>query len=375
MPNTRPWITFRYLIGIACFVVIIAGLRSAKALVVPFLLSTFVAFISAPAVAWLERRGTPRGLAVTAIFVAIVASFVFIMSIMGRPLDTFTTTLAAYSDKWMDPENLKEVDEWFRGRGLSIQAEELFQSFNPASVVTQYAGNLMRDLGKVFSNVFLISLSVVFMLLEASSFPRKLRYIAEKSHTTYQRVQEVIDKLKRYMVVKTFVSLATSLCVAGLLLATEMEFVTWLSFLAFLLNFIPTIGSIVAGVPAVLLALIDAGPWKAMIIVTGYGVINTVWGGFIEPRLMGRRLSLSPLVVLLSLIFWGWALGPVGMLLSAPLTMIAKLLFEENEDTRGLAILMGPADELPNDPEQSDGEDGEGQERSLGVSDSDSSVS
>jgi AI-2 transport protein TqsA len=114
---------------------------------------------------------------------------------------------------------------------------------------------------------------------------------------------------------------------------------TW-GLLAFLLNFIPNIGSIIAAVPAILLALIQLGLPSALLTLLGYLVVNITIGNFLEPRVMGRSLGLSTLVVFLSLLFWGWVLGPIGMVLSVPLTMTAKIALAVNEDTRWLAVLL-----------------------------------
>jgi predicted PurR-regulated permease PerM len=112
--------------------------------------------------------------------------------------------------------------------------------------------------------------------------------------------------------------------------------------LAFALNYVPNIGSIIAALPPVLLAIIQVGFFKAMIIAAGFVVINVVIGSVIEPRFMGRGLGLSTLVVFLSLLFWGWVLGPVGMLLSVPLTITAKIALDSREESRWIAVLLGP---------------------------------
>ena len=110
--------------------------------------------------------------------------------------------------------------------------------------------------------------------------------------------------------------------------------------LAFLLNYIPNLGSIIAAVPTVLLTLVQLGWSAALIVFAGYSVVNVVIGSFIEPRFMGKGLGLSTLVVFLSLVFWGWVLGPVGMLLSVPLTMTLKIALESSEENRWLAKLL-----------------------------------
>ena len=122
------------------------------------------------------------------------------------------------------------------------------------------------------------------------------------------------------------------------------QYVLW-GMLAFLLNYVPNIGSIIAAIPAVLLALVQGGFELALWATLGYVIVNVVVGSVIEPRLMGQGLGLSTLVVLLSLVFWGFILGPVGMLLSIPLTMMIKIGLEGNEQTQWVSILLGPAEE------------------------------
>jgi predicted PurR-regulated permease PerM len=108
-----------------------------------------------------------------------------------------------------------------------------------------------------------------------------------------------------------------------------------------LLNYVPTIGSIIAAVPAVLLAIVQLGLGEATITAIGFVAVNIAFGNFIEPRLMGYGVGISPLVIFVGLIFWGWVFGPVGMLLSVPLTMSLKLALESDERTRWIAIFIG----------------------------------
>ncbi len=144
------------------------------------------------------------------------------------------------------------------------------------------------------------------------------------------------------MVIKTLVSLATGIAIAIWLGVLGVDYAMLWGLLAFLLNYVPNIGSIIAAIPAVLLALVQLGVGSALLAALGFLVVNAAIGNVIEPRFMGRGLGLSTLVVFLSLVFWGWVLGPVGMLLSVPLTMTVKIALESNEDTRWIAILLGP---------------------------------
>jgi predicted PurR-regulated permease PerM len=174
-----------------------------------------------------------------------------------------------------------------------------------------------------------------------SSFPVKLRAILGSSDPSLANFDQVIGEVKHYLSLKTLTSLATGVAIAVWLAAMGVDYALLWGLLAFMLNFVPNIGSIIAAIPAVLLALIQLGLGSAVFAAIAFLVVNVVIGVVIEPRLMGYRMGLSTLVVFLSLIFWGWVLGPIGMLLSVPLTMTVKIVLQSNESTRWMAILLG----------------------------------
>jgi predicted PurR-regulated permease PerM len=151
------------------------------------------------------------------------------------------------------------------------------------------------------------------------------------------------ESVNRYLALKTLFSLLTGVAIWIWLSILGVDFSLLWGLVAFLLNFVPNIGSIIAAIPAVLLALIQLGMGSALLASLGYVVVNVVVGSIIEPKFMGRGLGLSTLVVFLSLVFWGWVLGPVGMVLSVPLTMIVKIALESHEDTSWIAIILGSA--------------------------------
>ncbi|MDF1555205.1 MAG: AI-2E family transporter, partial [Deferrisomatales bacterium] len=194
---------------------------------------------------------------------------------------------------------------------------------------------------KVLTNGFLILLTVVFMLLEASDLPAKMRAAVGDPAADFSGFDAFANNLNRYLAIKSWVSLATGALAAAWLGILGVDFAILWGLLAFLLNFVPNLGSIIAGVPAVLMAFIQFGFARAGVVAVGYVVINVVIGSGVEPRFMGRGLGLSTLVVFVSLVFWGWVFGPVGMLLSVPLTMALKIALESREDSRWLSVLLG----------------------------------
>jgi predicted PurR-regulated permease PerM len=203
--------------------------------------------------------------------------------------------------------------------------------------------NTLTGLRGVLTNVFLIVLTVFFILLEASGFPKKLYIAVSSPEASITSLTNFTENINRYLAIKTLISLFTGLAIWIWLALLGVDYPLLWGLLAFLLNYVPNIGSIIAAVPAVLLAFIQLGVSSALLTCLGYAVVNVVIGNIIEPKVMGERLGLSTLVVFLSLVFWGWVLGPVGMLLSIPLTMIVKIALMSNNDTRWIAIMLGSA--------------------------------
>jgi predicted PurR-regulated permease PerM len=203
-----------------------------------------------------------------------------------------------------------------------------------------FAGTL-DSFRKVLTNTFMIILTIIFMLLEVSGFPDKLRAALGDKASPSEGLDKIAVSIKRYITIKTLTSLATGIFVAVCLAIIGVDYPALWGLVAFLLNYVPNIGSIIAAVPAVILSLIQFGLGRTLFVIGTYLLINTLIGSIIEPRVMGRRVGLSTLVVFLSLVFWGWVLGPIGMLLSVPLTMIVKISLEQSEDTRWIAVLLG----------------------------------
>jgi predicted PurR-regulated permease PerM len=196
-------------------------------------------------------------------------------------------------------------------------------------------------LGSVLSDLVLILLTVIFILLEVSSFPIKLRAILGDPKQVFPQFTKFATDMKRYMVIKTLINLLAGILIALWMYILGVQFPVLWGFLAFLLHYIPNIGAAIAAIPAMLMALVQLGMGSVLLVAIGYIVIGFIIGNVIEPRLMGRKLGLSTLVVFLSLIFWGGLLGLIGAILCIPLTMTLKFAFESSESTKWIAVLLG----------------------------------
>ncbi len=332
-------VSYRVLIGLAAFIVVVAGMRAAQDMIVPFLLAVFIAIISAPLLTGLQKRGLPTPLALLAAIFAVLAIVVGIAAMLGGSLDGFSRELPTYQEKLT-----LQVDRfvsWLSRFGIGVSRETFLDYLNPGSAMA-LASTMLKGLGGVLTNAFLILLTVIFILLEISTFSGKVRTALGTPESSLEHFRLMLENVKQYMGIKTLTSALTGVLTGGALLLMGVDFAVLWGFLAFLFNFIPNIGSIIAAVPAVLIALLQLSPTAALIVSVIYLVVNIAVGSMLEPRLMGHRLGLSPLVVFVSLVFWGWVLGPVGMFLSVPLTITVQIILDSNNDSRWLAILLGP---------------------------------
>jgi predicted PurR-regulated permease PerM len=330
--------TARGAMVIAAIVIIIAGMREASAILVPLLLAVFIAVIGGPPAFWLKRKGVPSSLAVLAVVLVMLGIGIGMGAVLSTSLNGFYGQMDSY--KASLNQQMDTLFIWLKGMGIHLDWDLLKEVVNPAEAM-QLVATLLAGFGGVLTNAFLITLTVVFILLEASGFPAKLRAAMKDPKASFPAFEQFTHAVKSYLVIKTVVSLATGVAAALWVFLLGLDFPLLWGLLAFLFNYVPTIGSIVAAVPAMLLALVQLGPFPALLVAVGYLCINFAFGSVIEPRFMGRGLGLSTLVVFLSLVFWGWVLGPVGMLLSVPLTVTAKIGLGSSEETRWLAILLG----------------------------------
>ncbi len=326
------------LLTLAALVIVIAGVKTAQALLVPFLLAFFISIVCIGPFNWLKRHKVPSPLALLVVIVAVMAGGLLVLSLVGSSVNNFSNDIPLYQQKLQ--QQTLGLFTWLDKLGIKISRQVILEHFDPSAIM-QSAASMLATAGGVLTNSFLILLTVIFILLEASGMPNKMRAALSNADSSLASFERFNNSVKQYLAIKTLVSAGTGVFVALGLLVIGLDYALLWGMIAFLLNYVPNIGSIIAAVPAVLLAIVQLGPFQALIVALLYVLVNVIMGNIVEPRLMGQKLGLSPLVVFASLVFWGWVLGPVGMLLSVPLTMIVKIALEVNESTRWLAILLG----------------------------------
>ncbi|MGP8319839.1 MAG: AI-2E family transporter [Methanosarcinaceae archaeon] len=326
------------MLAAASVVVIVAGMHAAESILVPFLLAMFLTVIFSSPLFWLHKKGVPMPLAMLIVVVTVITLGLILIGFVGSTLNSILTALPSYQAN-LDQE-MTIMIVWLESIGINIPDNVLPGIFDQEKVVQLVTG-VLTGLGGLLTDALLVLLMVFFMLLEASGLPAKLSVALGDADTTITQLSKIIDAIKRYLAIKTLISLTTGILIAIWLAIIGVDYPLLWGLLAFLLNYIPNIGSFIAAVPALLLAFIQLGPGATVLAGAGYLIFNGVIGSVIEPRVMGRGIGLSTLVVFLSLVFWGWVLGIVGMLLSVPLTMCIKIALESSEDTRWIAILMG----------------------------------
>ena len=328
------------LVQFAAFVICIAGLKAASSIVVPFLLAIFVSILFSTPYFWLKARRVPSSLALIITIMIVLIIGILLGSIVDIAVTNFSRTMPLYKAQFND--QFSGLVMWFKSFGINVPDETIVQFFDPQNLLIMI-GNLLRGLGGVLGNTALIMVIVIFMLLETGSLRRKIALITKNDEEEIAPYREFLLKTKKYLGIKSIISLALGIIIAVWLIILDVDYPMLWGLLAFLLNFVPTIGSFIAAIPAVFLAFIQIGVPGALFAALGYLVVNFIIGSFVEPKFLGDEVGLSTLVVILSLIFWGWVFGPIGMLLSIPLTMTAKIAFDHNEDTRWLGTLLGSA--------------------------------
>jgi len=328
----------RFLLYAAAFVILVAAMRASADLIVPLLMAIFIGVLCMPPIGFLRRKGLPHWLSVLLVLGGVVLLGGGVGTIFVASIGSFADDIPVYQARLGIMAN--DFIVWVSSMGVDADLDRMQEMLN-AERVFPLAGNVLSSLGNMMTNAFLIILTVAFIVGEKVSLAEKVKLALPRSNSAVASLEAITKTINDYMAIKALISLFTGFLAWLLLVILGVDYPVLWGTLAFLLNFVPTLGSLLAAVPAVLLALVQLGPLPALLTACGYLALNTIVGNVIEPRVMGKGLGLSPLIVLMSLVFWGWVLGPVGMLLSVPLTMMVKISLEVFPDTRWIGVMMG----------------------------------
>lgn len=332
------WPINQLLIFMATLSITFMAMKLSAAIIVPFLIASAIAILLAPLLSYLETKHIPRLVSLSFVTILVLIPVVALGGYIGEEVSDFVRNYNSMEEKfdiW-----LGEISEKINKFGIAITHNDLREAYEQSNF-----GELIQGLAKQtknqFSNIFLIFFIVAFILMDSNYLHNKFLKVMKDRKGSIEESMEIIVKIKRYFLIKVKTSLITALWVLLILWFYDMRYALLLATLVFFLNFIPVIGSIIAAIPAVILALIDQSMMTAVWIAMWYMIINTVIGNMLEPHIMGKGLGLSSLTVFLSMIFWGWLFGPAGMILSVPLTMGMQFLFDQYEETKWFAFMLG----------------------------------
>lgn len=327
----------------AGIIIIIAGIKATTQIIIPLLLAVFISLMLLQPVHWLEKKKVPRSLAIVFILLMFSVLIFLLGDALGSSLTSFTKNLPGYKIKFNN--YLEQNSDALEVFGIDISDDHLFSS-EPSKMMTFIFSGL-DQMKQIIGKVFFIMLLTLFLLFELDSFPIKFNAIFTRVGNVRAQInlKRITLSLRSYLGIKSLTSFITALLIYIFLIILGVKYAILWAVIAFFLNFIPNIGSLIAAIPAVIFAGVQLGGNALLYTGIIYLGVNFVIGSIIEPRIMGKGLGLSTAVILVSLMFWGWLFGPIGMFLSVPLTMVLKVLMESNESSHYFAILIGTEEE------------------------------
>lgn len=383
-----------FLFACASVIIILAGLKAAQSIVAPFFLSVFIAVILIPPLHWLESKGFSRIMSFSIISSVVLISGIIMIWVLAYSVNRFVVKIPEYQqsvnttltqvDSYLEPfglsmlggvkhkpqisgkqeapsesvtvvenrpeqENEENPDETQTNEStsedFSLQDDphlnELMESLPINTIgIVSFLRKGVQELSVLIGLTVIVLVMVVFMVLEASRMPKKILEAFGSKGITNDHLKTIAEETWRYIMIKGVISLVNGTCTTIFLWLMGIDYYLLWGILAFFFNFIPNLGSVIASIPPIALGLFDYGFGTCLIVSGGLIAINWILGYYFEPMYLGDGLGLSPLVVLLSLIFWGWLLGVTGMFLSAPLTMCLKIVLNSFDDTKWVSLLM-----------------------------------
>ncbi|MGY5955007.1 putative PurR-regulated permease PerM [Kosakonia sp. BK9b] len=327
------------LLKLAALVVILAGIHAAADIIVQLLLALFFAIVLNPLVRWFIRRGLKRPIAIAIVVLVMLIVLTALVGVLAASINDFMTLLPKYNREFT--RKFLEFQRMVPFLNMHMSPERMLQRMDSDRLMS-FATAMMTQLSNAMASIVLLVMTVVFMLFEVRHVPYKLRFALSNPQIHIAGLHRALKGVSHYLALKTLLSLWTGVIVWVGLVALDVQFALMWGVLAFLLNYVPNIGSVISAIPPMLQALLFNGVYECVLVGVLFLMVHMILGNILEPRMMGHRLGMSTLVVFLSLLIWGWLLGPVGMLLSVPLTSVCKIWMETTTGGSKLAILLGP---------------------------------
>jgi predicted PurR-regulated permease PerM len=332
---------------IAATFIIMWGMMMARSFINIMLLSVFISIISVHPALWLDKKGIPHWLSVIIVLVGFFIVLSGLSGIIGSSVNEFTKDADKYESRLQTL--ITSIDQSLLPYSIDLSSNRITQLINPGKILN-YTAQTLGQFGNFMSDIIVILFIVLFILFDLEDISLKAKIISRSSSgnnasKNTDNLNRIAASIRHYLVIKTFTSLLTGFLITILLWIIGVDYAVLWGLLAFLLNYIPNIGSFIAAVPAVLFAWIQLGTLPVLWVLIVYAAVNTLIGYLVEPNVMGKGMGLSSLVVFLSLIIWGYILGIVGMFLSVPLTMAIKIILENNNSTRPLAAMLGTSED------------------------------
>ena len=327
----------RALVSVAAVIVIIAGIAAAKSILVPFFFAVFIAVIAAGIYLRLQKIGIPSWLSIVVIGIASIGFFVALVVLVFTSIDQFRAVLPEYSEQFQGYRDgvISQFNNW----GIEIPVSSTDEVFNFDSAM-QIVLSLLSSFGNILGYVVLVLAMVIFIFMEVAVFPRKVKAAFGETGNVLGFIGEVNHAIEQYFFIKTISNALSGIIVALWMMLFGVEFALFWGMMTFLLNYIPYFGAILSAVPAIVLGLLSGGLVTAGAMAFIFIAMSFFFGNYFEPKLLGQSVNLSILFIFLAMLFWGWILGPVGMIFAVPLTAALKIVLEMNDRTRWMGILL-----------------------------------
>lgn len=325
------------LVSIAALMGIVAGIAAAQSIIVHLMIALFLSVIGYGIYSRLARWGVPSVLAMILVILLVLGLITSLIWLVKTTIDQFGSTLLQYQDRFATWQ--AELKTWLHSLGIPFDDQMLDQYLNLNRGVQLFT-SLLNTLGSTLSSASLVVAMVIFILMEAVQFSQKLRSAFRDPEPILAFIDKFNDAIERYFSIKTLINVGSGVFIAVWTAIFGVQFALLWGMLTFLLSYIPYFGSVIAAVPPILIAGLTSGWVTALVVALGFLLMGVLLGNYLEPRIFGQGMGISILVVFLSMLFWGWILGPIGMIFTVPLTVAIKIGLESSPRTQWVAILL-----------------------------------